>query len=81
MNLLVALRKEEKLLLRKISKIEHQASSIRAAIHALANSSGPNHATTNGYHRKRKMTAAHRAAIKRGWAKRKRELSRKPKHN
>jgi hypothetical protein len=79
MNILVALRKQEKILLQRMSKIEHQTNSIRAAIHALANGNGrqQHQTTTNGYHKKRKMTAAHRAAIRRGWAKRKREMAKK----
>jgi hypothetical protein len=80
MNILVALRKQEKILLLKMAKIEHQTSSIRAAIHALANGNGrkQHQVTTNGYHKKkRKMTAAHRAAIKAGWAKRKRKMAKK----
>jgi hypothetical protein len=78
MNILVALRRQEKILLQKMAKIEDQTSSIRAVIHALANGNGrQQHQAPNGYHKKQKMTAAHRAAIKAGWAKRKRELAKK----
>jgi hypothetical protein len=79
MNILDALRKEEKVLLQKMSKVEHQANSLRTAIHALAKGNGNgtkfHMIAGNGHRTRRKMTAAHRAAIKRGWARRNRKLA------
>ena len=69
MDVLKVLRKEESKLLTVVGKVESKLSQIRAAINALS---------TNGnkFHRKaskmrgRHLSAAHKKAIRDGWAKR-----------
>jgi hypothetical protein len=65
MNILKVLHREEKKLLHVAGKIEKQVSQIRAAINALG-TNGLSHPLKG-----RKLSAAHKAAIRRGIAKRK----------
>jgi hypothetical protein len=66
MNILKVLHREEKKLLHVAGKIEKQVNQIRAAINALGTNGLRSHPLKG-----RKISAAHRAAIKRGIAKRK----------
>jgi hypothetical protein len=67
--LMRVLHKEERKLLAVQEKIASRLTSLRAAIHALA---GNGNVKARGSKlRGRKLSAAHRKAIKLGWAKRK----------
>ena len=70
MNILKALHHEEKKLLLSQEKIEGQLHGIRAAINALNGRSSPNGRDPR---KGRKLSAKHRAAIKRGIAAAKKE--------
>jgi hypothetical protein len=72
MDVLMLLRNEEKKLLAVSGKIGAKLSQIRAAINALGTNSSKPHAGRGSKLRGRKLSAAHRAAIKAGIAKAKR---------
>jgi hypothetical protein len=69
MNILAAIRREERKLEKQVSKLEHQLSAVRAAAKALGNTAGKEVATV----KKRVLSAAGRAKIakaaKKRWAK------------
>lgn len=69
MDILKVLHKEERKLLGVKDKIAGRLTSLRAAIHALSGN-GSTYARVNKL-RGKKLSAAHRRAIKAGWAKRK----------
>ena len=69
MNILKVLHHEEKKLLQSAGKIESELTRIRAAINALAsNGTGEKHRQVDP-RRGRKLSAAHRRAIKAGIAR------------
>jgi hypothetical protein len=69
MNILAAIRREERKLEKQVSKLERQLSGVRAAAKALGNSAGKEVTTM----KKRVLSAAGRAKIakaaKKRWAK------------
>lgn len=69
MNILAAIRREERKLEKQVSKLERQLSGVRAAAKALGNSAGKEVTTV----KKRVLSAAGRAKIakaaKKRWAK------------
>jgi hypothetical protein len=69
MNILAAIKREERKLEKQVSKLERQLSGVRAAAKALGNSAGKEVATV----KKRVLSAAGRARIaraaKKRWAK------------
>jgi hypothetical protein len=70
MDVLKVLRKEEGKLLGVVGKVEMKLSQIRAAINALStNGHKPFHAKVSKM-RGRHLSAAHKKAIRDGWAKR-----------
>jgi hypothetical protein len=69
MDVLMLLRNEEKKLLAVSNKIGMKLSQIRAAIHALSGNSSKPHTSRGNKLRGRKLSAAHRRAIKVGIAK------------
>jgi hypothetical protein len=70
MNLLRVLHHEEKKLLQSAGKIEGELSRVRAAINALAsNGTEEKHRRDVDPRRGRKLSAAHRRAIKAGIAR------------
>jgi hypothetical protein len=70
MNILKMLHKEEQQLLAASGKIEGELTRIRAAINALAsNGTGEKHRRDVDPRRGRKLSAAHRRAIKAGIAR------------
>lgn len=68
MDLLKVLRHEESKLLQTFNKIEGQLNGVRAAINALSGNS-TQHAARAHKLKGRKLSAAHRAAIKAGIAR------------
>jgi hypothetical protein len=68
MDILKALHREERKLLAVANKIGAKLSQIRTAINALGTNSKPH--ARGAKLRGRKLSPAHRAAIKAGWAKR-----------
>jgi hypothetical protein len=70
MNILQVLHREEKKLLQAYGKIEGELRGVRAAIKALSsNGNGIKYATRVSKLRGKKLSAAHRQAIKAGIAK------------
>ncbi len=69
MDVLKVLRKEEGKLLVVSGKVESKLSRIRAAINALSTNGNKSVTARVSKLRGRKLSAAHRAAIKRGIAK------------
>jgi len=69
MDVLKVLRKEESKLLAVVGKAETKLSQIRAAINALSTNGHKPYRAGVSKLRGRKLSAAHRAAIKRGIAK------------
>lgn len=70
MKIVKLLQREERKLLAVRDKIGNRLSSLRAAINALAGKNGPRSGMKSKLYG-RKLSAAHRRAIKAGWAKRK----------
>jgi hypothetical protein len=69
MDLLRVLRHEESKLLQVFNKVDGQLKAVRTAINALASNSSKPHVARSQKLKGRKLSAAHRAAIKRGIAK------------
>lgn len=75
MNLTKAMHREERKLLAAKSKLDVQLEGIRAAINALASNGSKPHVKARHKLAGRKISAAHRRAIKAGWARRKKALA------
>jgi hypothetical protein len=71
MDVLKVLRKEESKLLTVFGKVESELSRVRAAINAMSSNGSKSYHAKASKLRGRKLSAAHRRAIKLGIAKRK----------
>ena len=69
MDLLKVLRHEESKLLQVFNKVDGQLKAVRTAINALASNSSKTYASRSHKLKGRKLSAAHRAAIKAGIAR------------